>query len=233
MWILVQIFLKTALAISISSPVVHATLPTLTERKDPKNLGLYSLQTRVEGDVLIPYGIDLSGGVRYYVDWDNKLTLETIRAKSVGENSVGAGIMLNNNMNCKTLFSPGKVYYRTFALKGGTIIDVSLDTSGYRYLDMKPIDIPTQTTLNRIRACCSPSPPCSERCFEVAEVQAAAFAITAPDGVTILMSGRCTYCAIKSCTTQCSEGEFATGSAFIDEVIVSRTIRSRVIIAYV
>lgn len=232
MWILVQIFLKTVLAISIISPCVEAVLPTLTENDDPALHGLYTDQTREEGDVLIPYGINLQGGVRYYVDWDKKLTSEAIKQKTVGVNSVGSEVMLNSNMNCKTLFSPGKVYYRTYALKG-TIFDVSLDTSGYRDLEMKPIDHPTQTTLNRIRACCSPSPPCSERCFEVAEVQAAAFTITAPDGVTILMSGRCTYCAIKSCTTQCSEGEFATNNAIIDEVTISRTFRSRIAVVYV
>ena len=31
---------------------------------------------------MIPYGINLQGGVRYYVDWDKKLTSEAIKQKT-------------------------------------------------------------------------------------------------------------------------------------------------------
>jgi hypothetical protein len=49
-------------------------------------------------------------------------------------------------------------------------------------------------------------------------VKNAFFAITASDGKTILMTGRCNYCTIKSCISQCSEGEYVTSYADLDQV---------------
>ena len=218
-----QMFFNELITIFLSLPFSAAMLPTLTEKENPANLGLYLRQTRVEGDVLIPYGIDLSDGLGYYVNWKESIDPAEIKKRTVGIPSFEAANILNSNMNCKTLFSPGYVYYRTFALKGNAF-DLSLDTDSNRNLNMVPLDsdVQPQAVLSRIRSCCNPSPPCIERCYAVNEVKSASFLITNRRGSIVLMSGRCTYCAIKPCISQCSEGEFATTGAILDEV-TSRT----------
>jgi len=203
---------------------VAAVLPILTEDENPNNKPwIYLSPSRVSGDVLIPYGINLNDGVRYYVDWKKQIEPSLLKTSTRGVSSPDAATILNRNTNCKTLFSPGRLYYRAYAFKGPDIGRLSLDDSVHRYLDLKPArsssSISTQADLNRIRTCCSPSPPCTERCFAVPELQYATFAITAPDEKTILMSGRCTYCALESCVSQCSEGEFVTAYGNLDAVI--------------
>lgn len=216
-------FFNGLITIYLSLPFSLAMLPTLTEKENPANLGLSPRQTRVEGDVLIPYGIDLSAGLGYYVNWKEAVDPDEIKKRTVGVPSLDAANILNSNMNCKTLFSPGYVYYRTYAVKGNAF-DLNLDTDANRNLNMVPLesDVQPQAVLSRIRSCCNPSPPCTERCYAVNEVKFASFLITNRRGSIVLMSGRCTYCAIKPCISQCSEGEFATTGAILDEVI-SRT----------
>jgi hypothetical protein len=201
------------------SPFIKAKLPILTENSWPVFLhGIDLPQTRVDKDVLIPYGIDLSEGLLYFIDWQRRLTDE-VRVK--GEPDALAKALLESNMNCKELFSPGTVYYRTYAMKG-FLTTREWDRRNDRELELKPNNIftNTQDELSRIRTCCNPTPPCVEKCFRVTEVKSARFTITAPNGLTKLMTGVCTYCAIKSCVSNCSEGEFATSNALLDAVIV-------------
>lgn len=194
-------------------------LPTLTENEDPANKPwLYLPPSRVPGDVLIPYGLDFSDGVRYYVDWEGLLKPAEVDKLVRGDVSLRAEQVLKMNMNCKTLFSPGKMFFRNYKYKGATLFDLKIDESKYRYLEMKPVTLASQAALSRIRSCCSSVDPCTERCFDVKEVKNAFFAITASDGKTILMTGRCTYCTLKSCISQCSEGEYVTSYADLDQV---------------
>ena len=195
-----------------------AEMPILTEKEQHNQLWK-RYQTRVKNDIMIPYGLDFHNEVKYFVDWEKKYSLDQILGPNpVGDPDQDAKTLLLSNMNCKELFGNGQIFYRAYGTKGQWEWEIELDPSEYYYLNMKPFDAPSQAVISRIRTCCDPS-KCREKCFQVPEVNAAPFIITTPDSVSVIAGGYCTYCAIKPCVSQCSEGEFATNGAVLDAVI--------------
>lgn len=214
------------------SPFALTEMPAITEQENPSQLWK-KFQPRVKNDIMVPYGLDFHKEVHYFVDWEKKYSLdELLGPHQVGQPDIDAKTLLFSNMNCKALFGDGRVYYRAFGTSGTWEWEIAIDPSLHHYLDMKPFPAPSQAVISRIRTCCDPA-KCPEQCFQTSQVSSAPFIITTPDKASIIAGGYCTYCAIKPCISQCSEGEFATNNAIIDEVIISRTFRSRIAVVYV
>ncbi len=194
-------------------------LPTLTEAKDPNWFAVGPSQIRLGGDVEIPYGAGVDN-IRYYVASPDASTPEWMTSDDIAGNfDDDTKALLDNGGNCKTLFQPGNIYYRNYKA-AGTVFSPYLESNEFRYVDIQPFDDASQSPLIRIRECCDPS-ACVEKCFTGQGVRKASFYIVNPDKETVFMRGVCSFCAITSCITQCSAGEYATAASRFDTVITT------------
>lgn len=198
--------------------MIQGELFTMTEKKNPNPFYLGLGEQRTRGDVLIPYEIPVDN-LRYIFNW-GKIQLDTwILNEPVAEFSDSQRESMQNELqNCRELLDPGKIYYRPFRFSGILGAQTILRDSD-RYVNLRPADKLGQHPFAAIRSCCDPQ-RCREKCFEFNSItqKAVDFYIVDPDRQHVFFKGKCSYCALSNCTTNCPHGTFATDFAVIDQV---------------